>query len=394
MVLTKSSSVGNPATLKILFITASLESGKDGVGDYTQRLAGALRQKGVHVLCISLADRYVSPISEFDAAIPLSCSEGFDILRLATSIPWRKRFEILQGMIDRFKPHWISLQYVPYGFNSRGLPFHLPKRLASLRVDCRWHIMFHELWIGEESGYTPFQKFIGLLQKKIVRKLSTATDALLQTSNLQYMTRLRKECGHASLLPLFSNIPFTNSLFSRGDVIEESKVELDQHYDSRGWIFVLFGTIHPEWSPESLFQKIEKLRKREGRPPCLVVVLGKTSTKMVHRVADACVSFGWGFLEKGELKPSMISSYLQCADFGLATTPYSLIGKSGSVAAMKEHGLPVIVSRIDGCDASNENGCFILLNSSFEKDFLKAQKTAPFCNLDNIAGNLIKSLTN
>ena len=34
-------------------------------------------------------------------------------------------------------------------------------------------------------------------------------------------------------------------------------------------------------------------------------------------------------------------------DFGIATTPWELIGKSGATAAMLDHGLPVIVSRDD-----------------------------------------------
>jgi hypothetical protein len=47
--------------------------------------------------------------------------------------------------------------------------------------------------------------------------------------------------------------------------------------------------------------------------------------------------------------------FLQSIDFGLATTPWQLIGKSASTAAMLDHGLPVIVSRDDvdvGCEGS------------------------------------------
>ena len=36
---------------------------------------------------------------------------------------------------------------------------------------------------------------------------------------------------------------------------------------------------------------------------------------------------------------------MQLADFGLASSPWHLVGKSGSVAAMLDHGLPVIVTR-------------------------------------------------
>jgi hypothetical protein len=42
-----------------------------------------------------------------------------------------------------------------------------------------------------------------------------------------------------------------------------------------------------------------------------------------------------------------VSAFFQSIDFGIALTPWKLIGKSASSAAMLEHGVPVIVSRDD-----------------------------------------------
>jgi hypothetical protein len=53
-------------------------------------------------------------------------------------------------------------------------------------------------------------------------------------------------------------------------------------------------------------------------------------------------------MELGELPAPELSVLLQGLDFGIATSPWSVIGKSGTVAAMLEHGLPVIVTRNDG----------------------------------------------
>jgi len=379
--------------MKIVFITASLETGKDGVGDYTQRLAGALRERGWHVVCISLADRFVSKKSESDYSVRPMKGNDSDVLRLSAEIPWQKRFEILQRVINTFQPDWLSLQYVPYGWHQRGLPFSLPQRLASLEGNFRWHIMFHELWIGEETGYSLFQKVIGWFQKRIVRELASTTRALLHTSNLQYVTRLRNESCPAKLLPLFSNIPITPPLFLRDKVLLEAGVEPDQQDDSHRWIFVLFGAIHPEWSPEPLILRIDALRRLEGRPPCLVVVLGRCSMRMVQRVSNACLQSNWGFLYKGELPSPLISSYLQCADFGLATSPYSLIGKSGSVAAMQEHGLPVVVSRLEGMDRETGIENLIRADTLFEKNLLQAQKHTVSSRLDETVDQLIGSLT-
>ena len=44
----------------------------------------------------------------------------------------------------------------------------------------------------------------------------------------------------------------------------------------------------------------------------------------------------------GELSTNLISEQLQECTFGVSTTPFDVIGKSGATAAMLEHGLPVL----------------------------------------------------
>ena len=56
------------------------------------------------------------------------------------------------------------------------------------------------------------------------------------------------------------------------------------------------------------------------------------------------------FLRLGELPENEISQFLHSADFGVATTQLSLLGKSGTAAAYARHGLPTIIPRIDISD--------------------------------------------
>jgi hypothetical protein len=53
------------------------------------------------------------------------------------------------------------------------------------------------------------------------------------------------------------------------------------------------------------------------------------------------------FIHLGEQPARQVSALMLAADFGVAASPWQLIGKSGSAAAMLDHGLPVIVSRND-----------------------------------------------
>ena len=49
----------------------------------------------------------------------------------------------------------------------------------------------------------------------------------------------------------------------------------------------------------------------------------------------------------GELPPRELSVVLRGLDMGLATTPWALAGKSSTIAALLEHGVPVLVTRND-----------------------------------------------
>jgi glycosyltransferase involved in cell wall biosynthesis len=383
--------------LKILFINSSLEPGKDGVGDYTLRLASALEGRGEDVFCVSLVDRFIPEGEELADQTSLFVERHLvPMKRLSEKLSWMERMSILQNLLDEFQPDWISLQYVPYGFNRRGLPFKLAGHLGALRGNFRWHIMFHELWIGEEAEYTPIQKVIGWLQKRIVRKLASVTQAILHTSNPTYRLRLELAGCPAEILPLFSNISIAPPLFSRRDLLEEAGLDPDLHQEGFGqWIFVLFGAIHPEWDAETLIGKIDHTRKQADGPPPLFILLGRNGREELrHRVYEACSDKGWKLLEKGELSPVLISAYLQCADFGIATSPLSLIGKSGSVAAMLEHGLPVVVSRLEKAGNAGEGNMMLIpLDASFEKNLLMAQKNVLRPGLDGVMEKFLQSLT-
>ncbi|HQU09596.1 MAG TPA: hypothetical protein PLV25_06515, partial [Opitutales bacterium] len=55
----------------------------------------------------------------------------------------------IQNELSKFSPDWISLQFVPYSFHSKGWCWQLEKFLDIIApIKCKWQIMFHEIWIG------------------------------------------------------------------------------------------------------------------------------------------------------------------------------------------------------------------------------------------------------
>jgi hypothetical protein len=80
----------------------------------------------------------------------------------------------------------------------------------------------------------------------------------------------------------------------------------------------------------------------------------------------------------GELRAGEISHEFQICSLGISTTPYDILGKSGSTAAMLEHRLPILA--YDDGDTPVEN---LFVSGPFhEQVFLLSE--------ENTSGHLIK----
>src|SRR5690606_9673399 len=100
-------------------------------------------------------------------------SEGQDILclRLPQMSTNKDRLENAKKWISQHNPEWLSLQFVPYAFNKKGLPFGLGSQLVYIGGNCKWHVMIHELWIGMSHQSSFKEKCIGYVQKKVIKSL-------------------------------------------------------------------------------------------------------------------------------------------------------------------------------------------------------------------------------
>ena len=306
--------------MKILFIVGSLEPGKDGVGDYTRTLAGECRRLGHETFLMSLNDSWIDKPSRGDRE-----------LRLLSTMPWVSRIKAGRTFVAENHPDLVSLQYVPYSFHPTGLSFALPKIVEAIIGRVTAHLMLHELWIGGQIR-APFKvKVFGFCQRKIIKSLVTGMACrVIHTSNAVYARLLSRHGIEAKILPLFGSVP----------VIPNAVVAPRNDNALR---LGLFGSSHPEWSPEELFARLQALGK-----PIQVCHIGRIgpgeslwNEVVQHYEAEI------RFQRFGEQSFENISQFFLSLDFGVATTPLSLIGKSSTVAAMLDHGLPVIVSRND-----------------------------------------------
>jgi Glycosyl transferase 4-like domain len=336
MGLSDASGSEGTSPLRILLISPSLEPGKDGVGDYTLRLAETLREKGVRVCCLSLADRFIAPDSKMN--VEASQDEGaMRTIRLSAATGWSERIASLQLLIDSFQPDLISLQYVPYGYQSKGLPWMLAGRLSSLCGNFRWHVMFHELWIGWGKQAPVRERLLGLLQAGIVRQIYRKLRPVSSTSNPQHQSLLEGLGIQSDLLPLFSNIPRTVDI----GAIQRLTSDFFLERPRSEWLLLgSFGAVYSDFSGARWIQWIASRSQAAGLKVAFWFI-GHSSRMRDQTIAGLKRKFGdqISILDLGPREPEVISGFLQFVDAGIVTTPPEILGKSGVAASMREHGL-------------------------------------------------------
>nr|WP_293834714.1 glycosyltransferase [uncultured Arsenicibacter sp.] len=310
--------------IKILFICSSLESGKDGVGDYTSLLAYKLLQQGHSLFIVALNDKYVETVVEMEV---YKKDSPINTCRIPANLPDSQKIKVLKKKLDCEMPDIISLQFVPFGFNKRGLPFSLMYLLTRLKTSAKWHIMFHELWVGPESLKL---SVLGMFQKVIIKRMVKALQPSIVHTQLPHFAIELKKIG-VSILPtaLFSNIPVSDAqIYSKLNI----------------FTVVFFSQISSDSGILRFLKEIEN-QLHKLRCQLQILILGGSREKMlVHKENFSHVLSPTTHIEiTGFIDSSLISAHLKSCDLGITPMPLHALGKSGTVAAFLSHGLPVAV---------------------------------------------------
>ena len=312
--------------MKILFICGALEPGKDGVGDYTRRLAGAVQSLGHESTIIALYDSWVG---ETTVAAQFAENDLIQVLRIASNTSDRHRYRRAKEWVNAFDPLWISLQFVPYAFNPKGLPFSLAGELRALLVNDRHlHIMFHEIWVGPAKRIDWKRWLTSALQQKIISRLINSLQPAMVHTQLplaQHNLQSIKKDIHP--LPLFSNIDFFNQPVQPANQVLRVGF-FSQATASRPIITFL----------EELYSNATKA----GRKIELLFIGGNPAKmKAAGEMLKTRACFKDNIFFTGFLPAEGISAALQQCSLGITQVPRHALGKSGSVAAFLHHGIPV-----------------------------------------------------
>lgn len=356
--------------MKIIFICGCLETGKDGVGDYTRRLAGELIRQNIPVGIIAYNDTFVSN-EVFEHQV--SENTSISCMRLPKIWSGSKRSDHAKRWVQTHNPEWLSLQYVPYAFDDKGLPIGLVKQLRYIGGAIKWHIMFHELWLGLRNNDSLKYLVIGTIQKYLINTLKHKISIqAVHTHTQLYLRELTKLNLKPQYLPIFSNIPF-NEKSNEDTFLNSGKVS-----------FVIFGSIHPNAPVKQFAQEVSAYFNSKSPLIGELVLVGKTGFEQEKWIYEFEIQ-NIEVVVLGELSSEDISNVLQEATFGITTNPAFVVEKSGTVAAMREHGLPILIVSEntrpkDGLLSSLPNG-FFEYKEGFFSEFMNQKQ-----NITNIVG--------
>lgn len=381
--------------MKILFVCSCLEPGVDGVGDYTRRLAAELNARGHRCHLLALADPHVQKATAVDFG---DANGGLPGLRLAAADSWTQRLRQAKTFRECVAPDWVSWQIVLYGFDPRGLCFGLGGRCREISGECRNQIMFHEIWIGEAEQSPLKNKIIGKLQRLIIRDLLQKLRPPVVHTHTPLYQRLLGGLGcRAAILPLFGNIPLTAR--PRFDWLKEKWPEGSSQLNladrNSWWVFVLFGSIHPEWDADDFLRRASAAARRAGKK-CALISIGRPGAdgERALRGLQKREEDSWRFLNLGPQPEEDISQCLLTADFGVSAVPPEFLFKSGTAAAMIEHGLPLIAtrpaSRYPHCPPETLSAGMRNVVTDFDLEALKKSKAGSL--LPAVAGQFIGDL--
>lgn len=320
----------NAGYLKIVFVCGSIEPGRDGVGDYTRLLSSELTRTGHVIAMIGLYDRNVSAEAVGEEQVS---GGSIKTLRIPVSAALSVRTNRAQEFVSGFNPDLVSLQFVPFAFHDKGLPYWLKANLRTIIQGRPLHIMFHEIWVGLYRGAGAKNRMLGLFQKFLITSFARKLHpVLIHTQSRLYLLELQQIRLQVSPLPLFSNI-ITTGL--PAGVMQQMK--RNRQYEL---VFIVFGTIHPG-APVALFAAELATLKSKSGVNVIIRFIGRNGAELpvwteVFSLADIET------IVYGEQPASRISDLVRTSDRGISTTCFALSDKSGTVATFLDHGLNVI----------------------------------------------------
>lgn len=185
------------ALLRLLQIVPRLRPAHDGIGENALRLAECLRSDHDLHTNFLIGDPSWKGPEEI---------EGFPVRSLSARSKTNLKAE-LASFLAPSEPAAVLLQFAPYGYEKRGIPFWLISGVKELQRETPFKLltMFHELNAGRGTPWSS-TFWLSHLQKRLI--LQIARESHVTLTNAAYHRKLLERWGIRTgpLLPIFSSV--------------------------------------------------------------------------------------------------------------------------------------------------------------------------------------------
>jgi hypothetical protein len=314
---------------RILIIAPNFQPERCGISDYVSVLNVYLRNSGCKsVFILSLSDRFINEVVQED-----------DYMRIPLKYAYNLRRKLVKEIVLQFSPTHVLFNFVPYGFSVKGLPFWLSRYKKVFPAPIRVSFIMHELWTGDHDAYNGKVKLLGAVQQKLIVHLLHGFKPYSIVTTSPYTTQLLLQHGFSSTAcRVFCNIVASSNS-------DEVPIHIRNLMERGGGInVVFFGSITNDSTCKDIMLCLKQLKDANKRNLNIIATGSlKTTDNNLWAQLKANAFNGLSVYETGHLSPEGIAWVLAQADIGLSTYPIELWSKSGGIAAMLGHGLPVVV---------------------------------------------------
>ena len=309
--------------MRVVLLTGEYPPQPGGVGDYTRRLAAALRARRHTVAVLTIQDGVLTLYQQDERGLPLS--------QPGVRLDWSHRVwpAVIEALAN-LRPAWLHIQYQTGAYAMRPGINALPWRLRGLAGRPRVAVTFHDLLVP----YL-FPK-VGPLRAWANRRLAHDADAVVATNRADAV-RLRR----AVIIPIGTNIA----------------VAPPPAYDRSGWraqlgvapnelLVAYFGLLSPSKGVLVLLEALARL----VLPWRLLLIGGSATTPQDRAYAEAvrarCAApdLSERVIATGHVPDAVVSAHLLAADCAALPFCDGASFRRGSLLAALAHGCPVVTT--------------------------------------------------
>ena len=304
--------------MKILFITNNLPPIVDGVGDYTYNIATQFAKHNHEVYIICRNDSRINTNVLGMTILPIIDKWNYNCYKHITDF-------IQEKAIDA-----VSLQYVPHGFHSKGLPFPIIKLTKEIkRSNAKLFTFFHEVSVEKEKGNIK-RTILSMLMQHLSKRIIENSDYI--ATSIEYyrnmILRLVPDKKEITLIPIASNIP-------------ETKLSKEELFDLKKTLAPNDETIISFFGIRNIQTSIDAISElKENGQKLKVQLIGKTSKHLPNNLPTDTIKTGTLDIEE-------IDQYLKISDIFILpeNNDAGCSFKSGSFATGLRNNLPIITTK-------------------------------------------------